>query len=69
MVAVASVTKGMATAEMMAGFSLHTIAAATVATNRTYRPARANHRGDRAAQELVYVLGEDTRDSPVHERA
>jgi hypothetical protein len=42
MVAVARVTKGMATAEMIAGFSLHTIALVTVTTNRTYRPARAN---------------------------
>jgi hypothetical protein len=42
MVAVASVTKGIATAEMIAGFSWQTIALATVTTNRTYRPARAN---------------------------
>jgi hypothetical protein len=41
MVAVASVTKGMATAEMIAAFSLKTITAATVATNRRYRLAKA----------------------------
>jgi hypothetical protein len=41
MVAVANVTKGIATAEMIAGFSLNTITAATVATNRTYRLAKA----------------------------